>query len=65
MLGLYAPGYQDEGYTVDTIQAVLARRPTRPADFDARMKRYRTSVPLKQLLHWRRRTSVSQHFGEI
>ncbi|MDF2778075.1 MAG: glycine--tRNA ligase subunit beta [Enterobacteriaceae bacterium] len=30
--------YQDEGYTVDTIQAVLARRPTRPADFDARMK---------------------------
>ncbi len=33
-----APWYQDEGYTVDTIQAVLARRPTRPADFDARMK---------------------------
>ncbi|XNM84389.1 hypothetical protein ACLK14_19855 [Escherichia coli] len=30
-----APEYQDEGYTVDTIQAVLARRPTRPADFDA------------------------------
>ena len=29
---------QDEGYGVDTIQAVLARRPTRPADFDARMK---------------------------
>jgi len=31
-------GYQDEGYAVDTIQAVLARRPTRPADVDARMK---------------------------
>ena len=30
--------YQEEGHSVDTIQAVLARRPTRPADFDARMK---------------------------
>ena len=38
MLGRFRARYQDEGYTVDTIQAVLARRPTRPADFDARMK---------------------------
>ncbi|KDQ00123.1 hypothetical protein EN35_11835 [Rhodococcus qingshengii] len=38
MLGRFRAWYQDEGYTVDTIQAVLARRPTRPADFDARMK---------------------------
>lgn len=38
MLGRLRAWYQDEGYTVDTIQAVLARRPTRPADFDARMK---------------------------
>ncbi len=35
MLGRFRAWYQDEGYTVDTIQAVLARRPTRPADFDA------------------------------
>ncbi len=38
MLGRFRARYQDEGYTVDTIRAVLARRPTRPADFDARMK---------------------------
>ncbi|MGU0057650.1 glycine--tRNA ligase subunit beta [Enterobacter hormaechei] len=38
MLGRFRAWYQDEGYTVDTIQAVLARRPTCPADFDARMK---------------------------
>ena len=36
MLGRFRAWYQDEGYTVDTIQAVLSRR--RPADFDARMK---------------------------
>ncbi|EKK4081005.1 glycine--tRNA ligase subunit beta [Cronobacter dublinensis] len=38
MLGRFRAWYQDEGYSVDTIQAVLANRPTRPADFDARMK---------------------------
>ncbi len=38
MLGRFRAWYQDEGYSVDTIQAVLARRPTKPADFDARMK---------------------------
>ncbi|XNM89074.1 glycine--tRNA ligase subunit beta [Escherichia coli] len=38
MLSRFRAWYQDEGYTVDTIQAVLARRPTRPADFDAHMK---------------------------
>ncbi|HBU95951.1 MAG TPA: glycine--tRNA ligase subunit beta, partial [Leclercia adecarboxylata] len=38
MLGRFRAWYQDEGFAVDTIQAVLARRPTRPADFDARMK---------------------------
>ncbi|MDF7679639.1 glycine--tRNA ligase subunit beta [Enterobacteriaceae bacterium ESL0689] len=38
MLGRFRAWYQDQGYTVDTIQAVLARRPTRPADFDARIK---------------------------
>ncbi|MEN3752873.1 glycine--tRNA ligase subunit beta [Mangrovibacter yixingensis] len=38
MLGRFRTWYQEEGHAVDTIQAVLARRPTRPADFDARMK---------------------------
>lgn len=38
MLGRFRAWYQDQGYAVDTIQAVLARRPTQPADFDARMK---------------------------
>lgn len=38
MLGRFRAWYQDEGYTIDVIQAVLARRPTRPADFDARVK---------------------------
>lgn len=35
MLGRFRAWYQDEGIAVDVIQAVLARRPTRPADFDA------------------------------
>ena len=38
MLGRFRTWYQEAGHSVDTIQAVLARRPTRPADFDARMK---------------------------
>ncbi|QKJ85068.1 Glycine--tRNA ligase beta subunit [Paramixta manurensis] len=38
MLGRFRSWYQEEGHSVDTIQAVLARRPTRPADFNARMK---------------------------
>ncbi|WP_437608922.1 glycine--tRNA ligase subunit beta [Erwinia sp. V71] len=38
MLGRFRSWYQEEGHSVDTLQAVLARRPTRPADFDARMK---------------------------
>ncbi|WP_439291137.1 glycine--tRNA ligase subunit beta [Lonepinella koalarum] len=38
MLGRFRAWYQDEGIAVDEIQAVLARRPTRPADFDARVR---------------------------
>ncbi|MGL9720472.1 glycine--tRNA ligase subunit beta [Symbiopectobacterium sp.] len=38
MLGRFRAWYQEEGHSVDTIQAVLARRPTRPADFYARVK---------------------------
>ena len=38
MLGRFRAWYQDEDIAVDVIQAVLARRPTRPADFDARVR---------------------------
>ncbi|PQQ36927.1 glycine--tRNA ligase subunit beta [Photorhabdus luminescens] len=38
MLGRFRAWYQEQGYSVDTIQAVLASRPTQPADFDARVK---------------------------
>ncbi|CDG48143.1 glycine--tRNA ligase subunit beta [Serratia symbiotica] len=38
MLGRFRAWYQEKGHALDTIQAVLARRPTKPADFDARVK---------------------------
>ena len=38
MLGRFRAWYQDEGIKVDVIQAVLARRPTKPVDFDRRVK---------------------------
>ncbi|MDO6500603.1 glycine--tRNA ligase subunit beta [Photobacterium sanguinicancri] len=38
MLGRFRAWYQDEGHSVDVIQAVLALRPTQPADFDKRVK---------------------------
>ena len=38
MLGRFRAWYQDEGIEVDVIQAVLARRPTKPVDFDRRVK---------------------------
>lgn len=38
MLGRFRSWYQDEGYSVDVILSVLARRPTQPADFDKRVK---------------------------
>lgn len=38
MLGRFRAWYQDQGYSVDVIQAVLARRPTVPADFNQRVK---------------------------
>lgn len=38
MLGRFRAWYQEEGIAVDVIQAVLARRPTKPADFDARVR---------------------------
>ncbi len=38
VLGRFRSWYQDEGISVDVIQAVLARRPTKPADFNNRVK---------------------------
>lgn len=38
ILGRFRAWYQEQGIEVDVIQSVLARRPTRPADFDARVK---------------------------
>lgn len=38
MLGRFRAWYQDEGFNVDVIQAVLALHPTKPADFDQRVK---------------------------
>ncbi|SKA63690.1 glycine--tRNA ligase subunit beta [Enterovibrio nigricans] len=38
MLGRFRAWYQDEGHSVDAIQAVLAMNPTQPADFDKRVK---------------------------
>ncbi|MBK5074787.1 glycine--tRNA ligase subunit beta [Budviciaceae bacterium CWB-B4] len=38
MLGRFRAWYLDVGYSIDVILAVLARRPTKPADFDARVK---------------------------
>ncbi|TKB46986.1 glycine--tRNA ligase subunit beta [Ferrimonas sediminicola] len=38
MLGRFRAWYQDEGYPVDVIQAVLALRPSRPLEFDRRVK---------------------------
>jgi len=38
MLGRFRSWYQDQGIQVDVIQAVLARRPSYPIDFDRRVK---------------------------
>ena len=38
ILGRFRAWYQDKGIDVDVIQAVMAKRPTQPSDFDARIK---------------------------
>lgn len=38
MLGRFPTWYQDAAFSIDIIQAVLARNPTKPADFDQRVK---------------------------
>ena len=64
--GRFRARYQDEGYTVDTIRAVLARRPTRPADFDARMKAVSHFRTLRSsCCTGGGEQACLQHFGEI
>ncbi|AJA44228.1 glycyl-tRNA synthetase beta chain [Frischella perrara] len=38
MQGRFRAWYQEQGFAIDIIQSVLARNPTQPADFDARVK---------------------------
>ncbi|WP_318516260.1 glycine--tRNA ligase subunit beta [Photobacterium leiognathi] len=38
MLGRFRAWYQDAGFSIDVIQAVLAMHPTQPANFDKRVK---------------------------
>lgn len=38
LLGRFRPWYQEQGISVDVIQAVLARAPSKPTDFDLRVK---------------------------
>ncbi|QIR13075.1 glycine--tRNA ligase subunit beta [Shewanella aestuarii] len=38
LMARFRSWYQDKGIQIDVILAVLARRPTRPADFDSRVK---------------------------
>ncbi|MCD9523905.1 glycine--tRNA ligase subunit beta [Photobacterium carnosum] len=38
MLGRFRAWYQDAGFSIDIIQAVLAMHPTQPSDFDKRVK---------------------------
>lgn len=38
ILGRFKTWYQEQGIEIDVIQSVMARRPTSPADFDARVK---------------------------
>lgn len=38
MLGRFRTWYQEKGYAVDTIQAVMATNPLKPVDFDSRVK---------------------------
>ncbi|MDO4627421.1 MAG: glycine--tRNA ligase subunit beta [Pasteurellaceae bacterium] len=73
MLGRFRAWYQDEGIAVDVIQAVLARRPTRPADFDARVRavaHFRTLDSAQALAAANKRVSnilakVEGEIGEI
>lgn len=48
VLGRFRAWYQDQGVEVNMIQSVLARRPTKPADFDARIQGIKHFVQLDE-----------------
>ncbi|NKF51859.1 glycine--tRNA ligase subunit beta [Shewanella sp. WXL01] len=49
-MGRFRAWYQDQGVSVDVILAVLARRPTSPADFESRIKAVAHFRTLEQAL---------------
>ncbi|ACJ26868.1 Glycyl-tRNA synthetase, beta subunit [Shewanella piezotolerans WP3] len=49
-MGRFRAWYQDQGISVDVILAVLARRPTAPADFESRIKAVAHFRTLEQAL---------------
>ncbi|BGI51059.1 MAG: glycine--tRNA ligase subunit beta [Arsenophonus endosymbiont of Ceratovacuna japonica] len=64
MLGRFKSLYKAQGYQIDTIQSVLARRPTKPADFDARIKAityFRTLKVAKSLIASNKRVANILH----
>ncbi|WP_018691200.1 glycine--tRNA ligase subunit beta [Algicola sagamiensis] len=70
MLGRFRSWYQDEGVAVDVIQAVLAKRPTEPADFDKRIKavnHFRTLPSAESLAAANKRVGniLAKYSGEL
>jgi glycyl-tRNA synthetase beta chain len=60
MQGRFRAWYQEQGFAIDTIQAVLALNPTKPADFDARVKavtHFRTLPEASSLAETNKRVS--------
>lgn len=62
MLGRFRAWYQEEGHAVDTIQAVLARRPTKPPTSTRASRRSPISVRWKRRRRWLRPTNASPTF---
>ena len=70
MLGRFRSWYQDEGVAVDVILAVLAKRPTEPADFDKRIKavnHFRTLPSAESLAAANKRVGniLAKYSGEL
>lgn len=68
--GRFRAWYQEQNYAIDTIQSVLALNPTRPTDFDARVKavtHFRTLDAANALAAANKRVSniLSKVEGEI
>ncbi|SCC31143.1 glycyl-tRNA synthetase beta chain [Gilliamella bombicola] len=68
MQGRFRAWYQEQGFAIDTIQAVLALNPTKPADFDARIKavtHFRTLPEASSLAEANKRVSNILSKAEI